>query len=93
MPSYFSTSARVFSASESQQPSTSSKSTSTLASPPPSARKAIGGKGITGSPLFVFAGFLAIAGGGLYFFQKLAYQRGTVLKPGEEPKSKAYRQY
>lgn len=47
----------------------------------------------SGNPLILLAGFIAIGAGGLYFFQKLAYSRGTVLQPGQEKKSKEYRQY
>lgn len=61
------------------------------ASPPPAARSSKATK--TGNPLVLLAGFIAIGAGGLYFFQKIAYSRGTVLQPGQEKKSKEYRQY
>ena len=45
------------------------------------------------SPLSIFAGFAFLAAASAYAFQKLAYQRGRVLQPGQEKQSKDYRQY
>lgn len=63
-------------------------STAPVRGPPPPPRKKAGG-----NPLVLLGGFVAIGAGGLYFFQKIAYSRGTVLLPGQEKKSKEYRQY
>jgi len=61
-------------------------------SPPLPARAKAAAAG-SGNPLILLGGFIAIGAGGLYFFQKIAYSRGTVLQPGQEKKSKEYRQY
>lgn len=72
--------------------STSSRARAAPVSQPPP-RPARPSSSKTGNPLFLLGGFALIGAGGLYFFQKIAYSRGTVLQPGQEKKSKEYRQY